>query len=151
MLYGMSKERFTLPVSVFMLLIKDGKVLLHRRMNTGWYDGSYDMPSGHINGNESLATAVCREAREEIGIIVADSDVKFVAMFHGHFTEGGKEYIYTFLTASRWQGQPKIMEPEKCDDLRWFDINNLPGNLTPGTQLGLQAYRNKTVFIESGL
>lgn len=147
----MPQTRFTLPVAVFLILVKDDKVLLHRRQNTHWYDGSYDLPSGHLDGDESLAAALCREAREEVGIGIALPDAKFTTFFHSFFPEDGKEYIYVFFEVTRWEGEPAIMEPDKCDEVRWFALDELPDNLTPGTRDGLRAYRQKTVFAESGL
>src|SRR6185369_1919639 len=143
-------DRFTVPVAVFLLLIRDGKVLLLRRQNTGWYDDSYDVLAGHIEGRERLTTAVCREAKEEIGIHIAETDLEFTTFFHSFFTEDGKEYIYVFFEASHWEGEPKIMEPHKCDSLSWFDIDDLPKNITPGTRDGLKAFKAKLAFAESG-
>ena len=33
-----------------------------------------------------------------------------------------------FLRLGKYQGVPKIMEKEKCEDLSWFNIDNLPDN-----------------------
>jgi hypothetical protein len=46
-LIDMSTERFKLRAAAYLLLIKDGKVLLLRRSNTGWRDGEYTLPAGH--------------------------------------------------------------------------------------------------------
>lgn len=143
-------DRFALPVAVFLLLVKDGKILLLRRQNTGWCDGSYDVPAGHIEGRESLTTAICREAKEEIGIEIDAANVKFMTFFHSFFPEDGKEYIYVFFEATSWQGEPKIMESHKCNDLRWFSLDNIPQNITPATRDGLGVYQSKTPFAESG-
>ena len=38
-------------------------------------------------------------------------------------------YVDFYLTASKWRGEPKNMEPGKCDELRWFDEKSLPKNI----------------------
>ncbi len=147
----MSEERYKLPVAVFLILVRDGQVLLTRRQNTAWYDGSYDMASGHMEERESLADALCREAQEELGITVKPDDAAFVSVFHSFFPDDGKEYMYFSFEVKRWEGEPKIGEPDKCDDVRWFALDDLPDNLTPGTRDLLKAYQSKLVFAESGL
>ena len=146
---GMSTLRFTLPAAVFLILRRDNKVLLLKRYNTGWHDGEYDLIAGHLEAEESLTTALVRESRDEIGITVQPQDVQFESLLHGHF-DNGKEYFYVFFQVTRWKGTPKIMEPEKCSELSWFDIAQLPANLTPGTQLGLNAYLYKQPYKEFG-
>jgi len=54
----MSNERFALSAAVFLILVKDGRVLLGRRRHATWFDKSYDLVSGHIDGNETLVDAL---------------------------------------------------------------------------------------------
>jgi 8-oxo-dGTP diphosphatase len=59
-----ANNRFTLPCTVPLLLVRDNKILLLRRYNTGWQDGNYGVPAGHIDGGESLTDAIIRDAIE---------------------------------------------------------------------------------------
>ena len=111
---------FRAPVAVHLLLVEDGRILLLRRYNTGFADESYSTIAGHIDGGEDLKTAMIREAREEAGIEVSRSNLKVVGAMH---VKGDDEYFYFFLRASEWSGEVTNMEPEKCDDLRWFDLS----------------------------
>lgn len=46
-------------------------ILLHRRKNTGYEDGKWDIAgSGHVDEDETAQTAVIRECQEELGIEV---------------------------------------------------------------------------------
>ena len=56
-------KRFTLLSAVHLVLIKDDKILLLRRKNTGYEDGKYSLVAGHLDGKESVTTAMIREAR----------------------------------------------------------------------------------------
>lgn len=140
--------RFTVPIAVFLLLIKDNQVLLMRRKNTGWGDGSYETISGHIDGNEHFATALAREAKEEAGITVQPQDAKFVGLTHCLGLSGNKEYVYVAFAVTKWEGEPTICEPEFCDELAWFPLDNLPDNLTPGAKVVLDAYNNGELYSE---
>ena len=67
---------FLAPVAVHLLLVKDDRVLLLKRYNTGYEDGNYSVVAGHIDGGEDLKTAMIREAREEAGGHVPSSGVR---------------------------------------------------------------------------
>ena len=128
---------FTLPVAVHLLLVKDSKILLLRRYNTGYEDGNYSVVAGHIDGAEQLRTAMIREAREEAGIEISPSTLRIVGVMH---LMTDKEYVSFFLHASEWSGQVLNAEPHKCDDLTWFDINNLPENTIPYIRRAIENY-----------
>lgn len=68
-------ERFKLLAVVNIILIKDNKIFLARRFNTGYHGGNYKLPSGHIDGNETVTKAAIREAFEELGVKVKNKDL----------------------------------------------------------------------------
>src|SRR4051812_28584615 len=114
----MQKERHKAVPAAYLLLKKDGKILLGRRQNTTYYDGWYGSgASGHVEAGELPIDAVLREAKEEIGIDIKPEDVVFAhAMYRVAHDESGERVDYFFITKN-WTGEPKIMEPDKCDDL----------------------------------
>jgi 8-oxo-dGTP diphosphatase len=138
------KEYFKPLAAVLLILIKDNKILLQRRFNTKYGNGMYNFVSGHIDGNEPASKAMIREAKEEIGIDIQEKDLKFVHTQHSTFVDG-KEYVYFFFSANTWQGEPKIMETNKSDDLAWFSLNDLPHNFITNQKDVLELY-NKNVF-----
>lgn len=140
-------DRFRLHATAILLLIKDGKVLLCRRHNTGWEDGKYGFMAGHLDGDESFVAALCREANEELGITIRPKDVNFAHVQH-HISS--KEYVYMYFTAGKWTGEPVVQEPEKCDDVKWFALDGLPENLVADTAFILDCYRNGVLYSESG-
>lgn len=121
--------------AVFVLLENDaGEVLLQRRINTGFMDGHYDMSAtGHVDdGSEYIVDAAIRETKEEIGVDIAPGDLIMVMAAQ---MNADRPYLnYTFL-CKKWQGEPTIMEPEKCDDLKWVKKDKLPELLTPTLHL----------------
>ena len=61
-------KRFKIIPTVYLVLRRGRHILLARRCNTGFHDGEYSLPAGHLDGHETLVQAVVREAKEEIGI-----------------------------------------------------------------------------------
>jgi ADP-ribose pyrophosphatase YjhB (NUDIX family) len=49
----------------------------------------------------------------------------------------------TFLAKFKEGQEPKIMEPEKCDEIGWFNLKALPTPLSIITKMDLEQYRKK--------
>jgi 8-oxo-dGTP diphosphatase len=142
-------ERFRPFVAVHLLLIREEKVLLVRRFQTGWQDGTYGVLAGHIDGNETIRAAMIREAKEEGGIDIKPEDLRVSHAMH-RLAENKKEYIDFFLTTEKWEGEPRIMEPDKCDDLQWFPLGSLPENMVSYVRSGLEQFLSHATFSEFG-
>jgi ADP-ribose pyrophosphatase YjhB (NUDIX family) len=69
------QEKFKLIASVYLLFVKDDKILLLRRCNTGYEDGNYGLVAGHLDAHESLTQAAIREAKEESGVDINPEDL----------------------------------------------------------------------------
>lgn len=134
----MPVQRFTLPVAVHIFLVRDGRVLLLRRHNTGYEDGNYSVIAGHLDGGEEVIQAAIREAREEAGISLVPRDIALVGVMH---QQSDIEYIDFFVTASHWEGEIVNAEPQKCDDLSWHPLGHLPENVIPYVRRALDNYR----------
>ena len=117
-----------IPTGVHVLLERGGLVLLMRRAGTGFFDGLYSLPGGHVEEGESLRTTAVREMREELGIELAESALSVVGVVH---RRSDTNRIDFFLRASVWQGEPVIAEPDRCDDLRWCAPDALPEATVP--------------------
>ena len=120
---------FSVPVSVHLVLIKDNKILLIKRKNTGFADGFYSTPAGKLEPKESVVKAMIRETKEEINIQIDNETLRIVQVMNRNGCD--KERIDYFFMVDRWDGKIKNNEPNKCDDIRWFDINNIPNNTIP--------------------
>src|SRR4030066_652600 len=125
----MLSERFTLRAAVYLILLKNNKILLSRRYNTGWMDGKYSLIAGHLDGNESVSSSMIREAWEEAGIRISKDNLKPATVIHRYSTN--QEYMDFFFVTEKWSGKPTIKELDKCDDMSWFSLNKLPKNLLP--------------------
>lgn len=118
----MDRALFRLIVHTF-LFDDDGRLLLLRRANTGFLDGYYTLPGGHVDRDEEVARAAVREVREEVGIEIVEVE-PVIAMPYRH----GVDFLFE---ARRWHGEARIGEPQLCDDLSWARIDSLPEPTAP--------------------
>ncbi len=145
----MSTERFKLVSAVHLFLIKDNHVLLIRRFNTGYEDGNYGVPAGHIEGNEPIARAMAREALEEVGIVIKEDNLKVIHVMHRISNDGrNDERVDFFLTATHWDGEAVNKEPEKCDEVNWYSLDALPLNVIPYITFALEKHQAGEFYSE---
>ena len=147
------KERFKSLSAVMLLLTRKKnnheEILFQKRKNTGYCDGFYDLSaSGHVDENESMKHAMCREAKEELGININEEDLEFVCMIHKN--TNGNIYYNGYFKAKKWCGIPTIKEPEKNEELKWIDINNLPTNIVDDRVIAIENYKNNIKYSEYG-
>ena len=143
-----SYDRFKLIPDVHVFLInEDDEVLLLRRCNTGFEDGSYSVVAGHVEADEEITSAAIREAKEEVGIEINRNDLHVVGVMHRRSDE---ERVSFFLTAFAWIGDIVNAEPNLCDDLSWHSIESLPSNTIPYLKRALGNYQDGTFFDEFG-
>lgn len=140
----MPKNRFKMPVAVHLLLIREDKILLLRRYNTGYEDGNYSVIAGHVDGDEDFKTAMIREAKEEAGITIQRQVIKPIQVMHRKKQD--EERIDYFLVADRWDGTIVNMETDKCDELSWFAIDDLPENIIPYIKWAVTQYKEGNQF-----
>lgn len=141
-------ERFRPKAAVYLLPMKNDQVLLARRFNTGWMDGMYSLISGHLDGNESVDEAIIREAYEEAVIVVKKEDLIPATVLHRKSPDA--EYVDFFYVITKWQGEIVIGEPNKCDEMTWYSVDELPKNVLPYVKEVLENYKNKVAFSASG-
>ena len=133
----------------FLILEKDEKVLLLRRYNTGYEDEKYTLPSGKVEDEETFTDAVIREGLEEANAQISKSNVNSVHILHRK--KNDEIWIDNFFLCKKWSGEIKNMEPHKCDNIQWFDINNLPANIIPFVKFVLeQVFIHKSMYSEYG-
>lgn len=143
----MNRGRFGPVAAVHVLLVSDGRVLLLQRANTGYEDGNYSVPAGHLEGGETVREAAIREAAEEAGIDLAEEALSFALVMH---RMAETERIDFFFAVSEWSGTPENREPEKCSELTWVPAGSLPKNTVPYVRMGIEAFFAGERFVEFG-
>ena len=139
--------RTTFPVTVHLFFFRGNQILLLRRFNTGYADGQYSVPAGHLDGGETVIAAAAREAMEEVGVRIDPQDIQFSGVMH---RLDGEERVDFFVKIQDWSGEPANTEPDKCDELRWVDVNDLPANTIPYIRQALRNHFQENRFDEFG-
>jgi 8-oxo-dGTP pyrophosphatase MutT (NUDIX family) len=140
----------TIPAS-YLILIREEKILLLRRFNTGYEDGNYSVIAGHVEKGESFTQCIIREAQEEAGITLTPEDLEVVHVMHRDSKQTNvNQRVDVFFTARKWEGEIINMEPEKCDDLSWFDLENLPSNIIPYIRDVIDRVQDSVFYSEDG-
>jgi ADP-ribose pyrophosphatase YjhB (NUDIX family) len=139
------KTRFKLIASVYIFFIKDDQILLLRRANTGYQDGNYSLVAGHADGEEPLTVAAQREAREEAGVEINKEDLVLKHVMHRREDDERMDF---FFEARTWKGEIRNTEPGKCDDLSWFELDNLPTNTIPYIRQAIEGYKKGIIYSE---
>jgi 8-oxo-dGTP diphosphatase len=141
----MASQPYRPDVGVHLILIADDQILLGQRVNTGFADGQWSVPGGHLEDAESLPAGASREAYEELGISIRLADLAFAHISH-HFDPDSEARIGAFFVATRWIGEPVNAEPEKCAAIAWFGFADLPENTVDYVRTALEHYRDHTAF-----
>jgi 8-oxo-dGTP diphosphatase len=139
--------RARFPATVHLLFFRGDQVLLLRRFNTGYADGQYSVPAGHLDGDETVMGAAMREAGEETGLRLEAGDLTFSSVMH---RRDGDERVDFFVHVRRWQGEPANTEPDKCDELRWVQVDELPEDIIPYVKKAIRNHRDGIKFDEYG-
>jgi 8-oxo-dGTP pyrophosphatase MutT (NUDIX family) len=139
--------RFKMPVTVHLLFLRGDHILMLRRFQTGYEDGKYSVPAGHLDGGEPVRLAAIREAKEEVGLDLQPQYIHFAGVFHRC---SDAERVDFFVTIEKWSGEPFNAEPDKCDDLLWVGIDHLPENTIPYVRKAIENWRAGIPFEEFG-
>ena len=119
-----AKNRFTVIPAVYLILEKDGKYLFLKRQNTGYMDGYYQVPAGHLEGGENLKQAMVREAKEEIDLDLLEKDLELVFVAH-KLVENAVERMDFYFTVKNFVADKiRNNETEKCSDLAWLTLES---------------------------
>ena len=142
-------DRYKIPIGIHLLLRRGEEVLLIRRFNTGYADGKYGLPSGHLESGEWALDGIAREAREEVGIAIETNALQLAHTIHKRpygNDSAGSGIVALFFIADRWEGEPRNMEPDKCDRIGWFRMDDLPEETIPFIKQAIDNYRKGIVF-----
>lgn len=134
-------------VDVHLILRRGPEVLLARRAGTGYADGLLHAPSGHVEDGEDVREAVIRETAEEIGLDLGPEELR-VALVMQHRGPAGNARTGWFFEAEYDPDRPPYnREPDKCSELAWYPLDDLPDDMVAYCRAGLDGYRAGESFL----
>lgn len=122
-------------IGVAVLVWKGDELLLGKRAHTA-AEGYWQFPGGHLEIGETVTECAQREVLEETGLQIINA--KHAAFTDAIFRMAGHEYITLYVAANHQVGEPRVMEPDKCDCWQWFSFDALPEPLFEPIKLLLE-------------
>jgi 8-oxo-dGTP diphosphatase len=113
-------------VGVGAIIVRNGLVLLGQRIGS-YGAGTWALPGGHLEFGETVEQCAAREVLEETGLQL--HSFQPAPYTNDYFEAEGKHYVTLFILASNPEGEPHIMEPNKCLGWQWFSWTALPSPL----------------------
>lgn len=129
----------------------DEEILLQLRQNTKYGNGKWDLAAtGHVEPGESMEMALIREAREEIGVEINVKDVNFLTIMHVYTPDTYRTYYNAYFKVDTYKNDPTIVEKDKCGELRWFKVKDLPSNILADRKQAILNIKSNISFAEMG-
>jgi 8-oxo-dGTP diphosphatase len=131
-------------VSVGSMIFNEKRELLlcKRSQNAKNERGCWEIPGGAVEFGETLQDAIRREMKEELNV-----DIELVEQLPAanHLIPAEHQHWVptTFLTKIKKGQTPVIMEPNKCDEIGWFPLTNLPKPLSIITKIDIDWYTTR--------
>ena len=134
-----------IQLKVRLILYSRGRILLLRQKKI--QGGNYTLVGGTIEKTEFAKEALIRESEEEAGLILKAGDLQLAHVLHKR-PRTKKQRITLYFKASNWTGKLKTGEPNKFRGVAWFQLDNLPGNLSTTVRHVLEQYRSGQLYSE---
>jgi 8-oxo-dGTP diphosphatase len=138
-------EQIYPKVGISIMVVKDGKVLLGKRKGSHG-EGCWAFPGGSMEYMESIAETVHREIAEEVGIQV--DNIRFIRIYNLREYEP-KHFLDVAVKVDYVSGEPKVVEPDKCEGWEWFSPDELPEPLFATVKEIVESDKNGVNYIES--
>ena len=134
-----------IKTGVGVMLLNDNKVLLGHRVNKakdtgGIYEpDSWTFPGGKQEYNETVLETAIRETKEETNLELKEL---YVYTATDEF-QPDRHFVTIGVISSSYEGELKVMEPDKINEWKWFDLNDLPKNIYTPSKNMIDEYKKR--------
>ncbi len=139
------KDEQNVGVGILVFDSTQKKILLGKRKNS-FRAGTWGIPGGRVGITESIEDAMKRELREETG--VKPIQYKYLGVVREYQKENNGPFIFFIFKCTKYAGDIKNMEPDKCEGWVWHDLNKLPKNILKGHKLALDLLTQKNHLVD---
>lgn len=126
-------------------IVRDGQILLGKRGNV-YGKGTWALPGGHLEFLERADDCLVRELKEEMGLSLQTSALTLLALTDDLQPDGESHAVHITFTVELGDQEPKLLEPEACDEWKWFPINALPENIFPPHRKIFNTVTSKSIY-----
>lgn len=121
-----------------------GEILVGKRIGHAPY---YSIPGGHLELGETFEAAAIKEVYEETGLIIKEPHVFGVTNNLKTYRLENKHYVSINLYTKKFEGEPKVMEPDKCESWFWVSPSALPQPHFDASEWAVDCYLKKLFYI----
>ena len=121
----------------------EGRILITKRGPKANNDrGKWEIPGGKVEFGETFADAAKREIKEENDVDI--EIVEFLQVTDHILPKEGQHWVAVTLLCRHVGGEAKTLEPEKCEAVGWFTIEEAEKlDVSSITQHDLKAIKKK--------
>jgi 8-oxo-dGTP diphosphatase len=129
-----------------IILGEDSSVFLAKRGPLARNElDKWEFPGGGVKFGETLRDALHREISEEFGFSV--TIIRLLDVIDHILPEEQQHWVSPVYICRPYVGSPRILEPLKCIDIRWFSLDKLPvSHMTQASRASLQSF---TTYLSS--
>jgi len=127
-----------------IIINQDGNILIGKRK--GSHAQKYSIPGGHLDLGETFEQGAIREIKEETDLDILEPKVIAITNNLETYKEEGKHYLSIILLVTKYSGELKNMEPEKCEGWQWVNPKELPEPHFDASKLGVKCYLNGSFY-----
>ena len=133
-------------VGIGVLIQNDKQHILLSLRKGSHGEGEWAFPGGHLEFGETIFETAKREVKEETDLDVDEFELISINDELRYIETDRKHYVGIGVLAKYKGGEPKVMEPHKSIEWKWFDLANLPEPLFEGTALTIKNYKAHKIY-----
>ncbi len=131
-------------VGVEIFLRKQDMILLGKRKNC-YGAGDWGLPGGHLEAKEKSVDTAIRELKEETGLVASPADLLLIAIVDDIRVD--QHYLHISFEMKVEDIEPILMEPDKCEEWKWFSLGALPDNIFIGHRRIVESYLSNKIYL----
>lgn len=131
-------------IGAAVFVIRNGALLLGKRKNT-YGDGDWGLPGGHLEYGEKLVDCARRELSEEVGITAGGNDLALTAIVDDPRSD--QHYLHVAFTYNSVEDEIRLMEPDKCEEWKFFPAHELPTNIFIGHKRIIETFLQGKLYL----
>jgi 8-oxo-dGTP diphosphatase len=112
-------------------IVRAGRLLLGLRGKKKYGPGTWGLPGGRFELMEHADEAITRELAEELGLKVRPQDLTLLALTDDPNPQAGTHHLHITFKVNIGSQEPVNAEPDECDRIAWFPLDQLPEPLFP--------------------